>query len=148
MSLLGRPNAAPRCPRALITCRGVANSSQTHQHLVSFPSSPLRLPFTSLPRSLSWTTGRSNASRAPPVIGSQADTHTRARTHRDREKHTRVHLVIMPQRGSRDATHAGSWYESRPEVLSRQLDGFLEKVPSTIDGKQLPIPKSRVIIAP
>ncbi|KAI7781130.1 duf52 domain containing protein [Diaporthe eres] len=54
----------------------------------------------------------------------------------------------MPQRGSRDATHAGSWYESRPEVLSRQLDGFLEKVPSTIDGKQLPIPKSRVIIAP
>lgn len=54
----------------------------------------------------------------------------------------------MPQRGTRDATHAGSWYESRPKVLSRQLDEFLEKVPATIDGKQLPIPKSRVIIAP
>lgn len=54
----------------------------------------------------------------------------------------------MPQRGTRDATHAGSWYESRPEALSRQLDGFLEKVPTTIEGKHLPIPKSRVIIAP
>ncbi|KAK2596827.1 hypothetical protein N8I77_012719 [Diaporthe amygdali] len=54
----------------------------------------------------------------------------------------------MPQQGTRDATHAGSWYEGRPDVLSRQLDGFLEKVPATVDGKQLPIPKSRVIIAP
>ena len=54
----------------------------------------------------------------------------------------------MPQQGARDATHAGSWYESRPEVLSRQLDGFLEKVPTMIDGKQLPISKSRIIIAP
>ncbi|KAH8744922.1 MEMO1 family [Diaporthe sp. PMI_573] len=54
----------------------------------------------------------------------------------------------MPQRGTREATHAGSWYEGRPEALSRQLDGFLEKVPTAIGGKQLPIPRSRIIIAP
>lgn len=146
MSLLRRRNATPLLPRALRDGRGVANSSQTHQHLVPFPfnlAAPVQLPLP-LPE---LDHRPINASRAPPVIRSQADARTRARTHREIEKHTTVHL-IMPQRGSRDATHAGSWYESRPEVLSRQLDGFLEKVPSTIDGKQLPIPKSRVIIAP
>lgn len=54
----------------------------------------------------------------------------------------------MPQSGTREATHAGSWYEGRAEVLSRQLDEFLEKVPTTVGGKELPITKARVIIAP
>lgn len=54
----------------------------------------------------------------------------------------------MPQKGTREATHAGSWYDSRPSVLSGALDEWLEKVPTTVDGKELPIPKARVIIAP
>ncbi|ROW13539.1 hypothetical protein VPNG_04353 [Cytospora leucostoma] len=54
----------------------------------------------------------------------------------------------MPQKGTREATHAGSWYDGRPDVLSRSLDEYLEKVPTTVDGKELPIPKARVIIAP
>lgn len=54
----------------------------------------------------------------------------------------------MPQSGTREATHADSWYEDSADVLSRQLDDFLDRVPSTIDGKQPPISKARVIIAP
>lgn len=54
----------------------------------------------------------------------------------------------MPQKGTREATHAGSWYDGRPSVLSGALDEWLEKVPTTVDGKELPIPKARVIIAP
>lgn len=54
----------------------------------------------------------------------------------------------MPQSGTREATHAGSWYEGRADVLSRQLDEFLDKVPTTIEGRELPITKARVIIAP
>lgn len=54
----------------------------------------------------------------------------------------------MALSGTREATHAGSWYEQHADVLSRQLDDFLNKVPTTIDGKELPVSKARVIIAP
>lgn len=99
---------------------------------------------------LDWTSRKSSASRVENGLSlpRQADTHAHPAQRTESEKHTVTHSPTMPQRGTRGATHAGSWYDSRPEVLSRQLDGFLEKVPTTIDGKQLPVPKSRVIIAP
>lgn len=50
--------------------------------------------------------------------------------------------------GTREASHAGSWYESDAEELSSQLDGFLDLVPASFDGSNLPIPGARVIIAP
>ncbi|KAI2638531.1 MEMO1 family [Xylaria nigripes] len=54
----------------------------------------------------------------------------------------------MDLRGTREADKAGSWYEANPEALSRQLDGFLNDVPSSINNETLPIPGARVIIAP
>ncbi|PSR88802.1 MEMO1 family [Coniella lustricola] len=54
----------------------------------------------------------------------------------------------MASSGTREATHAGSWYQSSAKTLSRQLDGWLDNVPASVDGKALPIPKARVIIAP
>lgn len=54
----------------------------------------------------------------------------------------------MPQKGTREASHAGDWYEDKAAVLSRQLDSYLDKVPSNLEGRELPIPKARVIIAP
>ncbi|KAI1762323.1 UPF0103-domain-containing protein [Hypoxylon sp. FL1150] len=54
----------------------------------------------------------------------------------------------MKQKGSREATHAFSWYDGDPDTLSGQLDGFLKDVPDTIDGSSLPIPGARVVIAP
>jgi predicted class III extradiol MEMO1 family dioxygenase len=50
--------------------------------------------------------------------------------------------------GTREASHAGSWYEANPKKLSSQLDEFLDQVPATLDGSDLPIPGARVIIAP
>ncbi|KAK0648849.1 MEMO1 family [Cercophora newfieldiana] len=50
--------------------------------------------------------------------------------------------------GTREASHAGSWYEGDPSKLSRQLDEFLARVPETLDNSSLPIPGARVIIAP
>jgi len=50
--------------------------------------------------------------------------------------------------GTREASHAGSWYEDDPSELSRQLDEFLGRVPETLDESSLPIPGARVIIAP
>jgi len=50
--------------------------------------------------------------------------------------------------GTREASHAGSWYEGDPEELSSQLDEFLHRVPAKLDDIQLPIPDARVIIAP
>jgi predicted class III extradiol MEMO1 family dioxygenase len=50
--------------------------------------------------------------------------------------------------GTREASHAGSWYEDDAEELSSQLDAFLAGVPATLDDKSLPIPGARVIIAP
>jgi hypothetical protein len=50
--------------------------------------------------------------------------------------------------GTREASHAFSWYDGRPAVLGSQLDEYLGDVPDTIDGKQLPVTGARVIIAP
>ncbi|KAK5659290.1 hypothetical protein OQA88_1383 [Cercophora sp. LCS_1] len=50
--------------------------------------------------------------------------------------------------GTREASHAGSWYEDDPATLSAQLDDFLSRVPSTLDDNDLPIPNARIIIAP
>ena len=51
--------------------------------------------------------------------------------------------------GSREASHAGSWYSDDGETLTRQLDNWLDKVPDEIEGiGKLPIPGARVIIAP
>jgi predicted class III extradiol MEMO1 family dioxygenase len=49
---------------------------------------------------------------------------------------------------TREASHAGSWYEDDPEKLSSQLDEFLSGVPASLDGSGLPIPGARVVIAP
>lgn len=54
----------------------------------------------------------------------------------------------MVQKGAREASHADSWYEGDPAVLSSQLDSFLGKVPADIDGTALPVSGARVIIAP
>lgn len=48
----------------------------------------------------------------------------------------------------RRATHAGSWYTSNPQKLSSELDSWLSNVPPSVDGKNVPIPGARVIIAP
>lgn len=50
--------------------------------------------------------------------------------------------------GTREASHAGSWYEDDGDELSSQLDNFLGQVPATLDDKSLPVPGARVIIAP
>ncbi|KAK4038834.1 protein MEMO1 [Parachaetomium inaequale] len=50
--------------------------------------------------------------------------------------------------GTREASHAGTWYEEDAEELSSQLDHFLGRVPVTLDDTQLPIQGARVIIAP
>lgn len=49
---------------------------------------------------------------------------------------------------TRAASHAGSWYSANPATLSGQLDDWLARVPASIDGQALPIPRARVIIAP
>lgn len=49
---------------------------------------------------------------------------------------------------SRFASHAGSWYSLRGSTLSGELDQWLAQVPASIDGRQLPVPGARVIIAP
>ncbi|KAI9743661.1 MAG: hypothetical protein M1818_002977 [Claussenomyces sp. TS43310] len=49
---------------------------------------------------------------------------------------------------TRAASHAGSWYTSRPSALSAELDGWLAQVPDIIEGKSVPIEGARVIIAP
>lgn len=51
-------------------------------------------------------------------------------------------------KGTREATHANSWYDGNPGTLSGQLDGWLADVPSTINGSEVPIPNARVVIAP
>jgi AmmeMemoRadiSam system protein B len=50
--------------------------------------------------------------------------------------------------GTREASHAGTWYEEDAEELSSQLDHFLDRVPANLDDTQLPIQGARVIIAP
>ncbi|KAK0713876.1 MEMO1 family [Lasiosphaeria miniovina] len=50
--------------------------------------------------------------------------------------------------GTREASHAGSWYEDDPVQLSSQLNEFLGRVPDTLDESSLPVSGARVIIAP
>ncbi|KAI1433885.1 MEMO1 family [Xylaria sp. CBS 124048] len=50
--------------------------------------------------------------------------------------------------GTRAAGKADSWYEGEPDVLSSQLDDYLNDVPETINGEILPISGAKVIIAP
>jgi len=59
-----------------------------------------------------------------------------------------VSLDSTVNMGTREASHAGSWYEDDPVGLSQQLDEFLGRVPDTLDQISLPIPSARVIIAP
>ena len=50
---------------------------------------------------------------------------------------------------TREATHAGSWYTDDGPALSKQLDGFLNRVDQSIEGiGPIPQPGARVIIAP
>ncbi|KAK3690309.1 MEMO1 family [Podospora appendiculata] len=49
---------------------------------------------------------------------------------------------------TRQASHAGSWYEASPTWLSSDLDKWLAQVPDRLDGDSLPVPGARVIIAP
>ncbi|KAK4236466.1 protein MEMO1 [Achaetomium macrosporum] len=58
------------------------------------------------------------------------------------------HRRCLLRMGTREASHAGSWYKHDAEELSSQLDSFLGRVPATLDGSDLPIPGARVIIAP
>ncbi|KAI2783756.1 UPF0103-domain-containing protein [Daldinia loculata] len=54
----------------------------------------------------------------------------------------------MKLKGTREASHADSWYDGDPDSLSSQLDNFLSDVPSSIDDNSLPIPGAKVVIAP
>ncbi|KAI2628036.1 UPF0103-domain-containing protein [Hypomontagnella submonticulosa] len=54
----------------------------------------------------------------------------------------------MKLKGTREASHADSWYDGDPDTLSNQLDSFLSDVPNSIDDNGLPIPGARVVIAP
>ncbi len=54
----------------------------------------------------------------------------------------------MKQKGTREASHAYSWYDGVPDTLSNQLDSFLSQVPSSLNGSSLPIPYAKVVIAP
>lgn len=49
---------------------------------------------------------------------------------------------------SRPASHADSWYEGDPSILSTELEDNLDAVPSSLHGSELPISGARVIIAP
>lgn len=54
----------------------------------------------------------------------------------------------MKLKGTREASHAHSWYDGNPNTLSDQLDGFLADVPSSVNGSNLPVSGAKVIIAP
>ncbi|KAH6656970.1 MEMO1 family [Truncatella angustata] len=54
----------------------------------------------------------------------------------------------MAQTGTRPAGKAGSWYTGNKAALSKELDEWLDQVPSTLNESSLPIPGARVIIAP
>ncbi|CAG8485402.1 14348_t:CDS:2 [Acaulospora colombiana] len=50
---------------------------------------------------------------------------------------------------SRNASHAGSWYNDIGSELNEELEQWLREVPSDIeDGLPTPIPGARAIIAP
>ncbi|KAI1262844.1 UPF0103-domain-containing protein [Xylariaceae sp. FL1019] len=54
----------------------------------------------------------------------------------------------MSLTGIREASHADSWYEGNPRVLSKQLEDFMKSVDDSINDSALPIPGAKVIIAP
>ena len=54
----------------------------------------------------------------------------------------------MSLQGTREATHASTWYVGNAKQLSSQLDGWLEDVPDKVNDSGLPVPGARVIIAP
>ena len=50
---------------------------------------------------------------------------------------------------TREASHAGSWYTDDGPTLSKQLQSWLDAVPSSInDISPIPQPGARIIIAP
>ncbi|KAL9585591.1 MAG: hypothetical protein Q9203_004186, partial [Teloschistes exilis] len=50
---------------------------------------------------------------------------------------------------TRSPSHAGSWYSDHAPTLSKQLQSWLDAVPSPLeDVGPLPPPGARVIIAP
>ena len=57
-------------------------------------------------------------------------------------------ITMTTLAGTREASHADSWYEKDATALSDELDDYLARVPSSLDGSELPIPGARVIIAP
>ncbi|KAI0598459.1 MEMO1 family [Biscogniauxia sp. FL1348] len=54
----------------------------------------------------------------------------------------------MSLTGTREASHAYSWYEGDPDTLSKQLDGFLADVPNSINNSNVPITGAKIVIAP
>jgi MEMO1 family protein len=54
----------------------------------------------------------------------------------------------MKLSGTREAGKAGSWYEEDPEVLSQQLDRFLDAVAEPVHDSDTPISGAKAIIAP
>ena len=54
----------------------------------------------------------------------------------------------MSLKGVRENAKANSWYTGNPEKLSTELEGWLDEVPDVVEGRDVPIPKARVIIAP
>ncbi|KAI1334063.1 UPF0103-domain-containing protein [Xylariaceae sp. FL0016] len=54
----------------------------------------------------------------------------------------------MKLNGVRDASHAHSWYDGDSVSLSRQLDSFLDAVPTSINNSSLPISGAKLVIAP
>jgi len=48
----------------------------------------------------------------------------------------------------RKAGKRGTWYTYDKKTLSDEIDAWLDKVPNTINGHDLPIQGARVIIAP
>ncbi|KAG5663718.1 hypothetical protein KAF25_006303 [Fusarium avenaceum] len=49
---------------------------------------------------------------------------------------------------TRPALKAGSWYENNATVLRQHLEGYLAKVPESIDGVPVPVSGARIVIAP
>ena len=51
--------------------------------------------------------------------------------------------------GTREASHAGSWYSASGSTLRAQLDEWLAQVPDELPGiGKIPVPGARVVISP
>ncbi|KAI5862995.1 memo-like protein-domain-containing protein [Durotheca rogersii] len=66
----------------------------------------------------------------------------------DTEASGRCGASTMTLKGTREASHAFSWYDGDAASLSSQLDSFLADVPSSIHDSSLPIPGAKIVIAP